>query len=51
MEITNIQKERKIVTLKTICTVMRESKSEGSAMEEQIVIDGEAVIFYPHLGT
>jgi len=48
IQVTNIQKERRVITLSTICSVMRQSESSGGE-ESVVVIDGEAVIYYPHL--
>lgn len=49
--ITKIQKERKVITLDTKCSVMRQKVNEAGVPteEEEIVIDGEAVIYYPLL--
>jgi len=49
--ITHIQKERKMITLSTVCSVLRQkSNSELTTIqEEEVVIDGEAIIYYPHL--
>jgi hypothetical protein len=48
VQVKTIQKERRVLTLSTVCSVMR--PADGSGPEENVVvIDGEAVIYYPHL--
>eukprot|EP01112_Ceratiomyxa_fruticulosa_P015785 TRINITY_DN4695_c0_g1_i2.p1 TRINITY_DN4695_c0_g1~~TRINITY_DN4695_c0_g1_i2.p1 ORF type:complete len:186 (-),score=41.92 TRINITY_DN4695_c0_g1_i2:123-638(-) len=48
--VKSIEKEKKFVTMSTVCTVVG-GKGAKTEKEERLVIDGEAVIYIPHLST
>ena len=66
VQVKDIQRERRLITLSTICSVTRRRRQDGTTesgsgsgrgsggdgeeiKEDVVVIDGEAVIYYPHL--